>query len=124
MHDFIELSGDRLRSGSDEKTLVKYGELDEEDDEQVKADGGSTRSSTSPRLDHIRRVFDGCPRSPCQCSARFHVALLSSIGFCISFGIRCNMGLAVLQMTSNVTRWSLAPILDARHSNLTIEMVS
>lgn len=37
----------------------------------------------------------------CACSTRFHIALLSSIGFCISFGIRCNMGVAVLQMTNS-----------------------
>ncbi|KAH3890380.1 hypothetical protein DPMN_014460 [Dreissena polymorpha] len=31
------------------------------------------------------------------------MALLSSIGFCISFGIRCNMGVAIVSMTRNET---------------------
>ncbi|ELU12188.1 hypothetical protein CAPTEDRAFT_177109 [Capitella teleta] len=41
---------------------------------------------------------------PCHCSTRLSIALLSSIGFMISFGIRCNMGVAVIQMTSNETK--------------------
>ena len=31
------------------------------------------------------------------------MALLSSVGFLISFGIRCNMGVAIVQMTRNET---------------------
>ena len=36
-------------------------------------------------------------------SKRYTIALLSSIGFMISFGIRCNMGVAIVEMVSNRT---------------------
>lgn len=35
-------------------------------------------------------------------SKRFQIALLSSIGFLISFGIRCNLGVAIIKMTSPI----------------------
>lgn len=42
------------------------------------------------------------PNCPCcDISKRLTVALLSSIGFLISFGIRCNMGVAIVKMTAN-----------------------
>ena len=31
------------------------------------------------------------------------MAILSSLGFLISFGIRCNMGVAIVKMTKNET---------------------
>lgn len=37
------------------------------------------------------------------CSKRYSVAFLSSLGFLILFGIRCNMGVAVIAMVSNRT---------------------
>nr|AWJ68268.1 putative vesicular glutamate transporter [Hirudo verbana] len=61
-----------------------------------------------------------CSRCPCNCSTRFMLALLSSIGFCISFGIRCNMGVAVLQMTSNDTRRSEPAHLSIGQHNITL----
>ncbi|XP_063848011.1 vesicular glutamate transporter 1-like [Scylla paramamosain] len=39
----------------------------------------------------------------CNMTKRFTMAILASIGFLISFGIRCNMGVAVVQMTANRT---------------------
>ena len=33
---------------------------------------------------------------------RYQIALLSSIGFLISFGIRCNLGVAIIKMTSPI----------------------
>ncbi|XP_064122323.1 vesicular glutamate transporter 1-like [Macrobrachium nipponense] len=39
----------------------------------------------------------------CNITKRLTMAILASIGFLISFGIRCNMGVAVVQMTSNET---------------------
>ena len=43
-----------------------------------------------------------CSRTPCSgMSCRLTIALLSSIGFMISFGIRCNMGVAVLAMIND-----------------------
>ncbi|CAL1279418.1 unnamed protein product [Larinioides sclopetarius] len=45
------------------------------------------------------------PNCPCckNMSKRFTIALLSSIGFLISFGIRCNLGVAIVEMVSNKT---------------------
>ena len=40
----------------------------------------------------------------CNCARRYQIALLSSVGFLLSFGIRCNMGVAVLEMTKNETK--------------------
>ncbi|CAH1785833.1 unnamed protein product [Owenia fusiformis] len=40
---------------------------------------------------------------PCYCPRRYLMSVLCSIGFLISFGIRCNMGVAIVQMTSNGT---------------------
>lgn len=39
----------------------------------------------------------------CNITKRYTMAVLASVGFLISFGIRCNMGVAVMQMTSNET---------------------
>lgn len=35
-------------------------------------------------------------------SKRYQIAILSSLGFLISFGIRCNLGVAIIKMTSPV----------------------
>lgn len=39
--------------------------------------------------------------SKCSCTlpCRYQTSLLASLGFLISFGIRCNMGIAMIQMT-------------------------
>jgi len=39
--------------------------------------------------------------SVCGCSipTRYQMSLLASLGFMISFGIRCNMGVAMIEMT-------------------------
>ena len=96
-----------------------YGQLDEVAEET----GGRGRRSQGP-LDQLRDHCGPHGCYPCsRCTTRFQLAVLSSIGFCISFGIRCNMGLAVLQMTSNATRWTLAPIVNSIHPNLTVAMV-
>jgi len=132
-----------LGRGEDgEKTAVDYGQLDEAPDADLgpaailgSSVGGSRRlggGATSGGGSGGKRLLDwmraGCgvgDHLPCsRFTTRFQVALLSSIGFCISFGIRCNMGLAVLQMTSNETRWTLAPIVKSMHPNLTHAMVS
>lgn len=45
------------------------------------------------------------PNCPCKpdMTKRYTIAILSSIGFMISFGIRCNMGVAIVEMISNKT---------------------
>ena len=104
----ISSSGFSLFGGSgDEKTLVNYDELDEAEDDVTPAGGGGAGKPTRNAFD---RCLDAtcykCGRAcPCCCNftMRFQVALLSSLGFLISFGIRCNMGVAILQMTQNKT---------------------
>ncbi|CAG7830817.1 unnamed protein product, partial [Allacma fusca] len=57
-----------------------------------------------PKLRHIDKYIR--PELPCcDISKRFTVALLASIGFLISFGIRCNLGVAIVKMTEkdNIT---------------------
>ena len=42
---------------------------------------------------------------PCfNMSKRYQIAFMSSLGFLISFGIRCNMGVAVIVMAHNQTK--------------------
>ncbi|XP_076316717.1 vesicular glutamate transporter 2-like [Tachypleus tridentatus] len=49
-----------------------------------------------------RRLLEpNCPCCP-NLSKRYTIALLSSLGFLISFGIRCNLGVAIVQMISNI----------------------
>lgn len=69
---------------------MKYDELDE---------------AYSEEEDKKTRFLGYCPScSCCRCLAqRYMVAILSCIGFLISFGIRCNMGVAIVMMTKNDT---------------------
>uniref|UniRef100_A0AAR2KGY5 Major facilitator superfamily (MFS) profile domain-containing protein n=1 Tax=Pygocentrus nattereri TaxID=42514 RepID=A0AAR2KGY5_PYGNA len=65
--------------------------------------------------DQIELTEDGRPvvapqRSPplldCGCFGlpkRYIIAILSGLGFCISFGIRCNLGVAIVEMVNNNT---------------------
>lgn len=34
---------------------------------------------------------------------RYIIAVMSGLGFCISFGIRCNLGVAIVEMVNNST---------------------
>ena len=87
---FLYLHFSLFRKGDDEKSFVKYDELDEAGED----------------LDTHSRWVRNCDRycrCPCGCAKRYTIAIVSSIGFLISFGIRCNMGVAIIQMTSNRT---------------------
>ncbi|XP_033883100.3 vesicular glutamate transporter 3-like [Acipenser ruthenus] len=65
--------------------------------------------------DNIELTEDGRPvqapvRKPplCDCGCcglpkRYIIAILSGLGFCISFGIRCNLGVAIVEMVNNNT---------------------
>ena len=46
------------------------------------------------------------PLFDCTCFGlprRYIIALMSGLGFCISFGIRCNLGVAIVGMVNNST---------------------
>ncbi|XP_070264042.1 vesicular glutamate transporter 3 isoform X2 [Myotis yumanensis] len=46
------------------------------------------------------------PLCDCQCCGvpkRYIIAIMSGLGFCISFGIRCNLGVAIVEMVNNST---------------------
>lgn len=63
----------------------------------------------------IELTEDGRPREAaekkpplCDCNCcglprRYIIAILSGLGFCISFGIRCNLGVAIVGMVNNST---------------------
>ncbi|XP_051639940.1 vesicular glutamate transporter 3 isoform X2 [Manacus candei] len=65
--------------------------------------------------DHIELTEEGQPvqastRKPalCECYCcglpkRYIIAIMSGLGFCISFGIRCNLGVAIVEMVNNST---------------------
>ena len=70
------------------------------------AGGGGAAAGADPsdpnQYQGYRRFLEpDCPC--CNLTKRYTIAVLSSIGFLISFGIRCNMGVAIVQMTSNHT---------------------
>jgi hypothetical protein len=53
-----------------------------------------------PPLRHI----DKYTKAECPClSQRYTIALMACLGFVISFGMRCNMGMAKLQLEHNVS---------------------
>uniref|UniRef100_A0A8C6ZBC3 Solute carrier family 17 member 8 n=1 Tax=Nothoprocta perdicaria TaxID=30464 RepID=A0A8C6ZBC3_NOTPE len=70
---------------------------------------------TNVEEDHIELTEEGrpvqasTPKPPlfdCYCCGlpkRYIIAIMSGLGFCISFGIRCNLGVAIVQMVNNST---------------------
>ena len=44
-----------------------------------------------------------CDCSCCGIPKRYIIAVMSGLGFCISFGIRCNLGVAIVEMVNNST---------------------
>ncbi|XP_046439302.1 vesicular glutamate transporter 1-like [Daphnia pulex] len=66
---------------------------------------GSPESLPEMERPPLRKI-DMYIRPDCPCCSmtkRYTVAFLASIGFLISFGIRCNLGVAIVQMTANNT---------------------
>ncbi|NXS76549.1 VGLU3 protein, partial [Pandion haliaetus] len=70
---------------------------------------------TNIEEDHIELTEEGRPvqastrkLAPCDCYCcglpkRYIIAIMSGLGFCISFGIRCNLGVAIVEMVNNNT---------------------
>jgi hypothetical protein len=57
-----------------------------------------------PPLRHIDKYAK--PECPCL-SQRYTIALMACLGFIISFGMRCNMGMAKLQLEHHVSNTDL-----------------
>nr|CAG4646208.1 EOG090X04X8 [Macrothrix elegans] len=79
----------------------------------ITTEGGAELGSPEslPELERppLRKI-DQYIRPDCPCcnmSKRYTVAMLASVGFLISFGIRCNLGVAIVQMISNSTETGL-----------------
>ncbi|KFV45628.1 Vesicular glutamate transporter 3 [Gavia stellata] len=70
---------------------------------------------TNIEEDHIELTEEGRPvqastHKPALCDCyccglpkRYIIAIMSGLGFCISFGIRCNLGVAIVEMVNNNT---------------------
>nr|XP_056702789.1 vesicular glutamate transporter 3 isoform X2 [Euleptes europaea] len=67
----------------------------EEDNIELNEEGRPIQAAT-----HKPPLFD------CHCCGlpkRYIIAIMSGLGFCISFGIRCNLGVAIVEMVNNNT---------------------
>ncbi|XP_052388235.1 vesicular glutamate transporter 3-like [Carassius gibelio] len=77
---------------------------------QKKIDGSNVAEEDNIELTEDGRPVAAPNRSPpifdCGCFGlpkRYIIAILSGLGFCISFGIRCNLGVAIVEMVNNNT---------------------
>lgn len=61
---------------------------------------GSYDEVERPPLRHIDKYMRA---EVCGLSARYTVALLTCVGFIISFGMRCNLGMAKLEREKDVS---------------------
>ena len=99
------------QSDIDQDNLVSNGDYGELVDDE--ADGyeapNSQKMSSGPKKSYDSYVpsplLPLISLLPCyNMSKRYQIAFMSSLGFLISFGIRCNMGLAVVVMVHNQTK--------------------
>ncbi|KAG7455896.1 hypothetical protein MATL_G00245920 [Megalops atlanticus] len=77
---------------------------------QKKIDGTNVEQEEPMELTEDGRPVAAAPRRAplwdCGCCGlpkRYIIAVLSGLGFCISFGIRCNLGVAIVEMVNNNT---------------------
>ncbi|XP_006888581.1 PREDICTED: vesicular glutamate transporter 3 [Elephantulus edwardii] len=76
---------------------------------QRKIDGTSEEEDTLELNEEGRPVpvsRSSHPLCDCHCCGvpkRYIIAIMSGLGFCISFGIRCNLGVAIVEMVNNST---------------------
>ena len=75
-----------------------------------KIDGSNVEEEDNIELTEDGRPVAYTPLPPplvdCSCGGlpkRYILAVLSGLGFCISFGIRCNLGVAIVEMVNNNT---------------------
>jgi MFS transporter, ACS family, solute carrier family 17 (sodium-dependent inorganic phosphate cotransporter), member 6/7/8 len=105
-YSFLCLFDRIFGKGQDEKTLLKDTEYDPEGEEPLEYRGPS-HMYTDEQIAMQKKLLirPECPAC-CKCctvTKRYTVALLSGLGFLILFGIRCNMGVAIIAMVSNRT---------------------
>jgi hypothetical protein len=87
----------------------EYGELVDEAEYPSGLDGENLSDKSSSSRKHTKNPKSYVPLPyvsslPCfNMSKRYQIAFMSSLGFLISFGIRCNMGVAVVVMAHNKT---------------------
>ena len=95
----------------DQDNLVSNGDYGEliDDADGLDSQGGTHRVSSGPKK--MPNSYVPSPllpfisMLPCyNMSKRYQIAFMSSLGFLISFGIRCNMGVAVVVMVHNQTK--------------------
>ncbi|KAK3548793.1 hypothetical protein QTP70_020680 [Hemibagrus guttatus] len=96
-----------LKPGKEE---MKYAVGDSLGNLQRKIDGTNVDDEAPIELTEDGRPVSASHRSPpmldCGCFGlpkRYIIAILSGLGFCISFGIRCNLGVAIVEMVNNNT---------------------
>ena len=76
-----------------------YAELVEDEDGVRSRRSKTSRHGSSKYIPSRFRLVNSIRQMP----VRYQTAFLSSLGFLISFGIRCNMGVSVVAMTHNET---------------------
>lgn len=71
---------------------------------------GTNEEENNIELNEEGRPVRASGQSPtrwdCHCCGvpkRYIIAIMSGLGFCISFGIRCNLGVAIVEMVNNST---------------------
>ncbi|KAK1798425.1 hypothetical protein P4O66_007881, partial [Electrophorus voltai] len=84
--------------------------------EKRQADGETIELSAEGRPELVQEKE--LPVVDCTCFGlprRYIIAILSGLGFCISFGIRCNLGVAIVSMVNDHTVYSgKKPIIQVR----------
>ncbi|XP_022083703.1 vesicular glutamate transporter 1-like isoform X2 [Acanthaster planci] len=91
--DYVNISMNRMKAPREDKaSLVPQDSSDIEEGEMA--------------TNHSAGVTSGgkrCCSKCCPMAKRYVVAVMSCVGFCISFGIRCNLGVAIVDMVNNNT---------------------
>ncbi|KAM4879824.1 vesicular glutamate transporter 1 [Sylvia borin] len=82
----------RRQLGAGLGRLHRFLERRQDDPESLELSSGGAPAA-GPRPPVLDCTFCGLPR-------RYGIAVLCGIGFCISFGIRCNLGVAVVSMVN------------------------
>ncbi|NXW73280.1 VGLU3 protein, partial [Hirundo rustica] len=75
-----------------------------------KIDGTNVEEEEPLELTAEGRPVPASSQQPARCECyccglpkRYIIAIMSGLGFCISFGIRCNLGVAIVEMVNNST---------------------